>query len=72
MDALFGVVPHDEEKLRSGQLGAAVAVEHLEDEDETQKTGLAVRGRTKRLLGWRGSKERFVHHLIILERETSS
>lgn len=41
MDALFGVVPHDEEKLRSGQLGAAVAVKHLDD-DESEKNQTAV------------------------------
>ena len=34
MDALFGIVPHDEEKLRSGQLGSAIAVKHLDDEKD--------------------------------------
>ena len=38
MDALFGIVPHDEEKLRSGQLGAAVAVKHLDDDDEERRS----------------------------------
>ena len=38
MDALFGIVPHDEEKLRNGQLGAAVAVKRLDDDDEDRRS----------------------------------
>lgn len=34
MDALFGVVPHDEAMLRSGELGSAIAVKHLDDDSE--------------------------------------
>jgi hypothetical protein len=34
MDALFGVVPHDEVRLRSGELGASMAIKNIDDDDE--------------------------------------
>ena len=46
MDALFGVVPHDEEKLRTGQLGAVVAIKHLDDEDEENNSNPGVKNQT--------------------------